>query len=714
MRPISFLTKLSFRSKIIFGITAVVLAFGLLSALFVSNVATRAMLGEIKKRGLTLGLSLASRVVDPMLALDFLRLKNMVDEVKESSDDIVYAFVQEHTGQVLSHTFKGGFPVALKEANQVPVGEHQHIQLLDIGEERVYDFALPVTISYERLGTVRLGLSQVKAQAAVRRLLFIIFGITAGVALVAVVMGTLFARTVTRRLNVLRQSVEEIVKGNLDLQTGPQLRRNCWEIKNCQNPECPAYGDRRRRCWYLPGTLCPECAAGDYAQKIDACQNCPVYKENQGDEIQSLAESFDVMALSLSTHIDELKEAERNLVRQQQLLKTILDVTPDMVSLQDENLFYRAVNPAFCQYLGLDEKAIIGKSDVEIFPPTQAESNRREDLQILQTGLALAKEIKVNREGNRRWFHLVKIPVYAQDRIVGLLMTARDITEIKQYQEKLIQSVKMEQLGKLAGGVAHEINTPLCIILGYAQMLLEDLPQDDESHEFLKIIEKQAHICRRIVADLLGFSRQIESQMAEMDLNQSIEEVLQLVRHPFRQHWVELETSLDPNLPMIVGDKEKLKQVWINLLNNALDAIGEGGTIAVATRMCPQGRRVMVMIADTGSGIEPQDLNRIFDPFFTTKSPGGGTGLGLSVSFGIIQDHRGRISALSPVPPEYLAEIKSVKDSSGPGTVFLIELPVSIEEPLEDMCQEIWPYELGFHKQLTGSGENNGKYPSNR
>ncbi|MDD3581994.1 MAG: PAS domain S-box protein, partial [Desulfobacca sp.] len=465
---------------------------------------------------------------------------------------------------------------------------------------------------------------------------------------------------------------------------------------------CPAYGDRRRRCWYLPGTLCPECAAGDYAQKIEACQNCPVYKENLGDEIQSLAESFDVMALSLSTHIDELKEAERNLVRQQQLLKTILDATPDMVSLQDDNFLYRAVNPAFCQYLGLEVNDIIGKSDVEIFPPTQAESNRREDLQILQTGFHLSKEIKVNQDGKKHWFHLVKIPVYAQDRIVGLLMTARDITEVKQYQEQLIQSLKMEQLGKLAGGVAHEINTPLCIILGYAQMLLEDLPQDSESHEFLKIIEKQAQICRGIVADLLGFSRQIESKMEEMDLNQSIEEVLQLVRHPFKQHWVDLEVDLASDVPTIVGDKEKLKQVWMNLLNNAFDAVGEGGSIAVTTRLCPRGQRILVTFADNGSGIRSENLNRIFDPFFTTKAPTGGTGLGLSVSFGIIQDHHGKISVASPIPTRYRDTLKAAKDSTGPGTIFLIELPVSREEAGEDVCEELWSQESSLPKQVAG------------
>ncbi|MFZ5448788.1 MAG: ATP-binding protein [Thermodesulfobacteriota bacterium] len=689
-----FLTRLSFRSKIILGITAVVLAFGLLSAVFVSRIATQAMLGEIKKRGLSLGLSLAARTADPLLALDFLRLKNMVDELTESSDDIVYAFIQEKSGQVLTHTFKGGFPVNLKDANQVPTGSREQIQLLDIGigdydnEERVYDFAIPITISSERLGTVRVGLSQIKAQAAVQRLLFIIFGVSAGAGLVAVVLGTLFANTVTRRLDLLRKSAEEIVKGNLDLQTGPQLKRNCWDIKDCQQPLCPAYNDSRRRCWYLVGTMCPECAAGGFEQKIDFCKECEVYQHLRGDEIQSLAEAFDFMALNMHSYIENLKEAERTLIRQQQLFKTILDVTPDLVSLQDENLVYRAVNPAFCQFFGIAEEDILGKKDSQIFPQV-AERHQAEDQQIINTGAPMSKELLLGRDHRRYWLHMVKMPVYDEERVAGLLFTARDITEIKQYQEKLVQSVKMEQLGKLAGGVAHEINTPLCIILGYAQLLLEDVSQGTESYEYLAIIEKQAQICRRIVGDLLSFSRQIESKMTEMDLNQSIEEVLHLVRHTFKQNWVDLEADLDPGLPLIVGDKEKLKQVWINLLNNAFDSIGKDGTIWVRTRLCPKSRRVLVTVADSGSGIEAEDKAKIFDPFFTTKAPGAGTGLGLSVSFGIIQDHHGIITAISPALPAFRGEAEPGKSPPGPGSLFLVELPVSQDAPEADSCEDL-------------------------
>jgi two-component system, NtrC family, sensor kinase len=682
--------RLPFRAKITLGITALVVLFGSLSAILVGHLAAKAMLTEIKKRGQSLGLSLAARTADPLLALDFLRLKNMVDEVLSSSDDIDYVFIQDVRGEVLAHTYKDGFPVELKDANPIPAGNFRSTLLLDTGEGRVYDFALAVVIGHDRLGTVRVGLSQVRAETAVQRLLLIILGITGGVGVVAILMGTWFSGTVTRRLNLLRRSAEEMIRGNLEVQTGPVLTRNCWEIKECTETKCPAYGDTHHRCWTLPGTLCPDCAPGVYQEKIGSCGNCGIFREISGDEIQSLAEAFDVMALSLNRNIAELKEAERSLTRQQMLLKTMMEATPDLVSLQDDNLVYRAVNPAFCQFFSFQENDVLGKGPGDIFPPDEAEDHQAEDLHVIKTAAPISREALMARDHRRHWLHLVKVPVYDEQRVAWILSTARDITDIKQYQEKLVHSVRMEQLGRLAGGVAHEINTPLGIILGYTQMLLDDLVQDAESHEYLQIIEKQTHICRRVVADLLGFSRQMESSMEETDLNASIAEVLQLVRHPFKQNWIEIEESLDPGIPLIIGDRERLKQVWINLLNNASDAIGRDGAIRVKTRLCPLGHRVLVSVADSGSGIAQEDLKRLFEPFFTTKPPGAGTGLGLSVSMGIIQGHQGNITAISPVPPQFLGQPGAARKPYGPGSVFLVELPVASVGPQEDSCDEIW------------------------
>ena len=247
-----------------------------------------------------------------------------------------------------------------------------------------------------------------------------------------------------------------------------------------------------------------------------------------------------------------------------------------------------------------------------------------------------------------------------------------------------MQSVKMEQLGKLAGGMAHEINTPLCSSWDTPRCSWKTCPRTRKVLSILGIIEKQAQICRRIVADFLSFSRHIESRMEEMDLNHSIDEVLDLVRHSFKQDWIEIVTVFGPGFAGLIGDKEKLQQVWINLLNNAVDSIGQDGTIWVTTRLGPQSRRVQVTVADNGSGIDPEDLKRVFEPFFTTKAPGGGTGLGLSVSFGIIQDHHGAITARSPAPRNFWQNPRRVEAPPGPGSVFLVELPVSPDEPVAE------------------------------
>lgn len=690
MPGIRLLTRMRFKDKINFGITSVVIFFGVLSAVLVSRVAVITLLEENRDRGRSMAVNMASRAVDPLLAKDFLRLKNLVDEIERLSDYTLYAFIQDKNNDVLVHTFKRGFPVELIGAN-APQENGVSIQLLDTGDKRIYDFAAPILIGDWTFGTVRLGVSQARVQAVQRRVLTTIVGVTAAVAAVAVLLGSIFSRNVAARINALRQSAEDVVRGNLNVQTGPRLYRNCWEIQQCGKTECPAYKDDRRRCWYLAGTLCPDCSPKSYPEKLQTCRECDVFVENMGDEIQSLAETFDVMALALKEHLEELQLTQADLERQQQLMKTILDVTPDLVSLQGTDLRYMAVNKAFCTYYHLNESDIVGRTDFDLFDEYVADGNYHEDMQILLSGHPMSKQELLQSGDQKRWFHIIKVPVYDNDEIIGLLLTARDITIIKQYQERLIHSQKMQDLGKLAGGVAHEINTPLGIVLGYAQLLIEDAPDGSQLSEDLKTIEKQTKVCKKIVADLLGFSRHIESSMETMDLNQSIEEVTSLVDHIFKQERVSIVTDFDPTVTPIVGDKDKLKQVWMNLLNNAFDAIGSDGSIFVGTKMCSHRRRVVISVADTGSGVSQEDINHIFDPFFTTKPAGEGTGLGLAVSFGIISDHKGRISAISPAPLDYI-ETSGDKHTSarpGPGTLFIVELPLTKEGLPDEECPEV-------------------------
>lgn len=673
------------------GLAIIIICFGLLLGVMSHQVSSRAVLEETLKRGEALAENLSARAVESILSMNFLRLTTLVTDMAQSGnqEDVIYVFIMDPHGQVLAHTFRKGFPIDLRFAN--PVGDDQtfSFQLLDTGAELIYDFASPVMVGATRLGTVRVALSHSTIKSSLNRLMWVNMGITVGVTLLALIGSTFFARTVTRRINALRHLADEVVKGDLDIHIGHPEDQNCWEIRECEKKQCPAYGDEKSRCWYVAGSFSPVFGEGQLPQNSQNCLSCRVYRQNAGDEIQSLSESFEFMALTLKNHIDELRLSEQNLARQKQLLKTILDVTPDLVTLQDDNLRYLAVNRAFCRYIGRDEQEIIGSTDSELFDENQADQHYHEDMQILKTKKPLSKEIMTKSRQGKKWFHMVKLPVKERDKIIGLLSTARDITVVKQYQEKLIHSQKIEDLGRLAGGVAHEINTPLSIILGYAQLLLKDLPGDDPVSQDVAIIEKQAQNCRKIVADLLSFSRSSDKKKTQMDINVSIREVVDLVEHIYLQNRIIIMQELDDQIPPVFGDKERLKQVWMNLFNNAADAIGKDGCIFIKSKLCAHRKRLVVFVADTGSGIGEDDLDRIFEPFFTTKSVDKGTGLGLSVIFGIVKDHGGRISALSPVPGEYMDMYPACEGELGPGTIFFVELPLVGDTLPPDECIEI-------------------------
>ena len=662
--------KPGFRGKIYLGFFSLLLIQGIVIFFWVSHVMKESMLEEIKNRGISIGVNLSARMVEPMLAMDFLRMKVLVDETVRLGDDIFYTFVLDAKGHPLIHTFKDGFPVALKTANSVPDNRKGSMRLLDTGNQLIYDYAVPVFINENRLGTLRLGLFRTRAETAVNRIMISAVVTIVLTMLTAGIVGTLLLNPVTKSIRRLHESSEQALRGNLDVQAAPMLKKNCWDIMQCHKKACPAYKNFHHRCWYMAGTLCPTCVEGEYAKKIDSCQQCSVYKRCSGDEIQSLAESFDAMTLSLRGNLSDLKQAERVLNEQKALLQMILDAIPDFISLQDHKGRYVSVNRAFCKMLNKRKNDIVGRSNSELFSKEQAALYDREDQKVLDTGNPLIKENRVVGSQGPKWLHVVKIPVSEeQDRVKGLVGSGRDITQLKAVQEQLTHAQKMESVGRLAAGVAHEINTPLGIILGYAQLLLEDVEKSGQIHSDIKTIVKQTKICSKIVADLLEFSRPKESTITLFDINKAIEQVVEVVEHTFTLNQVEVTRKYSPELPLFKGDKEKLKQVFINLLNNAFDAIGHDGVIKIETGLNED--ELEISVSDTGHGIPPENIEKIFDPFFSTKGPHKGTGLGLSVTFGIIKEHGGRVKACSPVLTE-----KEKQENKRPGTKFVVRLPM--------------------------------------
>ena len=255
-------------------------------------------------------------------------------------------------------------------------------------------------------------------------------------------------------------------------------------------------------------------------------------------------------------------------------------------------------------------------------------------------------------------------------RFRGCEGIAKDLTRLKTMTAQMISTEKMASVGQMAAGVAHEINTPLGIILGYSQLMKEDFPEDSEEYENLVVVERQSQACRKIVADLLKFSRQSGSSLREVNINEILTDVLAITEHNLHLDHIETERCFGDDLPVITGDEEKLRQVFVNLINNAQHAMeDEGGVLTVRTTFSREKRMITASIIDTGTGIEQANKNRIFDPFFTTKSVGKGTGLGLSVSYGIIVDHKGTITVESPVMYKNSCQLT-------PGTAMHINLPV--------------------------------------
>ncbi len=272
------------------------------------------------------------------------------------------------------------------------------------------------------------------------------------------------------------------------------------------------------------------------------------------------------------------------------------------------------------------------------------------------------------RAGEQRTTNIAVAPLLSRDFVpVGRIVLVDDITERVTLEAQLTQADKLSSIGLLAAGVAHEINTPLAVISSYAQMLSKQLRgdgrADDRLGPVLDKITQQSFRAAEIANGLLNFSRTSSTEFRSTDLNQVIRDTLSLLEHQFKTAQIAIELELAEDLPLIHGNSGKLQQVFLNLLLNAKDAMPAGGRLRVATAM---NGHVEALVADSGGGIAPEHLKRIYDPFFTTKitsRPGDrrGTGLGLSVSYGIIQEHAGKIHVESAV---------------GAGTTFHLEFPL--------------------------------------
>jgi PAS domain S-box-containing protein len=396
----------------------------------------------------------------------------------------------------------------------------------------------------------------------------------------------------------------------------------------------------------------------------------------------------------LISHITERKQAEEKLVKSEAFYHSLVENLPQNIFRKDREERFTFANQRFCNLLGKSLEEIIGKTDFDFYTPELASKFQRDDRWVIETGRSF-ETVEENKSatGGKIYVQVVKTPIYdAHSEILGTQCIFWDITERKQFEERLqnanaelarneqalrksnealraaqmqlIQAEKMESIGTLAAGVAHEVKNPLAILMMGLNYLAKKLQGSDE--HIASVVKEMREAIQRadsITRELLDFASNRQLAIQPEHLNDLIQETLRLLRHALKEKQIELREEYASDLPRIGVDKRQIQQVFVNLFMNAVHAIPPGGgTITIRTfckelteaahfegsrradRMWVGDTVVVAEVEDTGTGIPEEYLLKIFDPFFTTKPTGLGTGLGLSVSKKIIELHGGTLS----------------------------------------------------------------------
>ena len=321
------------------------------------------------------------------------------------------------------------------------------------------------------------------------------------------------------------------------------------------------------------------------------------------------------------------------------------------------------LNSALEEILDLSRSQAVGKRVEDLFSEDFSDTLR----QVLGNDRWRLKEIRniykihtATFVGRPLVLNIAIAPLQDSQEQTGALVVLEDVTSRVRLEEQLQQREKLSSIGLLAAGVAHEVNTPLTGVSSYTQMLLGMLSETDPKHALLLKVRRQAERATNIVNNLLNFSRTGDaSEFSELDIARVLDDTLQLLEPQLRGNQITIVRDYDPEAPPVIGNSGKLQQVFTNLLLNARDAIPFGGSIRIST-LPADDDSLTIEIVDSGIGIAPENVAKIYDPFYTTKGVGRGTGLGLAVSYGIVQEHSGHIS---------------VESTPGHGTTFRITIP---------------------------------------
>jgi len=365
----------------------------------------------------------------------------------------------------------------------------------------------------------------------------------------------------------------------------------------------------------------------------------------------------------LMLDVTGLHNFQSELQRERDFSGKILSNTQSLILVADTAGLISYANRRWYE-AGFEQRELLGRPLLELAAPGYVRPLADALQAILRGGQVDNLELQIMRgNGNAGHFSVNLSPMRDErENITSIVVVMTDITDSAELRDKLVHAEKMAAVGQLVSGVAHEVNNPLTAILGFADLLMENPEIPENARKDLRVILQEAQRTKQIVQNLLSFARQMPPQRNAVQLNLILRRTIQLRSYDFNSHGVDIVETLDEDLPDVIGDAHQLQQVFLNIINNAYDAVHEAGRPARIEIMTTKaGDAVEVSFRDNGYGISHPD--RIFDPFFTTKEVGKGTGLGLSICYGIVKEHGG--------------EILCHNNSDGQGATFIVRFPTA-------------------------------------
>jgi two-component system NtrC family sensor kinase len=361
----------------------------------------------------------------------------------------------------------------------------------------------------------------------------------------------------------------------------------------------------------------------------------------------------------------------RQMGRQWEYMQSILSSSADAIVFVDNDNHVQVWNRGAELLFGYSAEEMVGHTFRRLVPPevdAEAELRRIQEEAARKGFVRDYVATRITRDGRRLTVDITRTPVHSENgEVIGSTVIIRDVTAKMEWEQRIYHTEKLASIGNLAAGVAHEINNPLAAILGFTDLLLERCTPGTVDYEDLQVIAESGKSARKTVEKLLGFARVTEGLEDTVDVRRCVQTVSDIVRNTLMTAKIQLVDHVPEGLPRVCGDPREYQQVVFNLVNNAVAAMeDEGGTLTLSGSA--EHGWVRLRVSDTGSGIPDRIKTRVFDPFFTTKKVGEGTGLGLSLCYGIVTKYGGEISFTSSSRDDY--------PDAAPGTTFTVSMPV--------------------------------------